>query len=125
MKDRMFSDKLFMNKLWKLALPVAFQSLMLAAVAASDAIMLGNVQQNSMAAVSMATQIQFIQNTILLAATGALSVLGAQYWGKQDSKALNDVFAIGLRVCVLIDLFFFISCCFFPRVLMAIYTDVP
>ena len=46
----------FNRKLWKLALPIAFQSLMLAAVAAADALMLGRAQ-NDMTAVSLATQI--------------------------------------------------------------------
>ncbi len=36
-----FKDKAFYNKLIRLTLPIAFQSLMLAAVAAADAVMLG------------------------------------------------------------------------------------
>ena len=61
MKLDLFSDKDFYNKLFKLTFPIVIQSLMLAAVAAADALMLGSVEQNSMAAVSLATQIQFIQ----------------------------------------------------------------
>ena len=37
-------------------------TIFLASVAAADALMLGRVTQNSMSAVSLATQIQFIQN---------------------------------------------------------------
>ena len=54
-------NKVFYPKLWRLALPIAFQSLMLAAVAACDALMLGRVAQNEMTAVSLATQVQFDQ----------------------------------------------------------------
>ena len=50
----------FYQKLRKLATPIALQSLMLAAVAAGDALMLGSVAQNEMTAVSLATQIQFV-----------------------------------------------------------------
>ena len=46
----------FYGKLKKLALPIAFQSLMLAAVAAGDALMLGRVAQDQMTAVSLATR---------------------------------------------------------------------
>ena len=67
MKLGLFSDKIFYTKLTKLTFPIVMQSLMLAAVAAADALMLGSVEQNSMAAVSLATQIQFIQNMILSA----------------------------------------------------------
>ena len=52
-------SRVFYAKLRKLAAPIAFQSLMLAAVAAGDALMLGSVAQNEMTAVSLATQIQF------------------------------------------------------------------
>ena len=79
MKDKLFSDKTFYQKLIRLTLPIAFQSLMLAAVAACDAIMLGRVEQNAMAAVSLATQVQFVQNMFLYSVTSAASVLGAQY----------------------------------------------
>ena len=50
-------NRAFYTKLGRLALPIAFQSLMLAAVAAADALMLGGVAQNEMTAVSLATQI--------------------------------------------------------------------
>ena len=36
-----FHDKIFYRKLWSLAFPIALQSLMLATVAAMDALMLG------------------------------------------------------------------------------------
>ena len=64
MKSRIFSDKFFNSQLWKLAVPIMIQSLMLASVAAADAFMLGGVDQNSMSAVSLASQIQFIQNLL-------------------------------------------------------------
>ena len=65
MRDRLFADRLFYKKLIHLTLPIALQSLMLASVAAGDALMLGRVEQDQMAAVSLATQIQFVQNMIL------------------------------------------------------------
>lgn len=67
-------------------LPMMLQNLMLALVAVADAFMLGGMDQNYMSAVSLATQIQFIQNMLLSAATGGLAILGAQYWGRAISK---------------------------------------
>ena len=91
-QGNIFGDKIFYGKLWKLTVPIAVQSLMLASVAAADAIMLGRVEQNAMAAVSLATQIQFIQNMVLGAIVAGLVILGAQYWGKGDKKTINDLF---------------------------------
>ena len=54
-------DTIFYKKLWSLMLPMMLQNLMLALVAVADAFMLGGMDQNYMSAVSLATQIQFIQ----------------------------------------------------------------
>ncbi|MGN0405277.1 MAG: MATE family efflux transporter [Bariatricus sp.] len=123
MKEKIYQDKTFWSKLWKLAAPIAFQSLMLAAVAAADALMLGRVTQDSMSAVSLATQIQFIQNMTLTAVVSTIVILGAQYWGKNDRKSVNDIFCIGLRSSVVVSMIFFIGCVFFPRYLMLIFTN--
>ena len=54
-------DTIFYKKLLGLMLPMMLQNLMLALVAVADAFMLGGMDQNYMSAVSLATQIQFIQ----------------------------------------------------------------
>lgn len=123
MKDHLFADKVFCRKLLELTAPIALQSLMLASVAAADAIMLGSVAQDSMAAVSLATQVQFIQNMILMAVVAAAGILGAQYWGKGDKRTVNDIFCISLRYAGLTSLLFFIGCICFPRQLMMIFTN--
>ena len=123
MKDNFLKDKVFLRKLVQLALPIAFQSLMLASVAAADAIMLGSIEQNSMAAVSLATQIQFIQNMVLMAIVAATSVLGAQYWGKKDKKTMNEIFCMSLRLNGITSIVFFVACVFFPRVMMLLFTN--
>ena len=123
MKDHIFSDKIFCRKLFQLTAPIALQSLMLASVAAADAIMLGSADQNSMAAVSLATQIQFVQNMMLMAFVAAAGILGAQYWGKGDRRTVNDIFCMTLRYCGTVSVLFFVGCIFFPRYLMMIFTN--
>ena len=116
----------FYGKLKKLAMPITFQSLMLAAVAAADALMLGGVAQNEMTAVSLATQIQFVQNMFLMAATAAGAILGAQYWGKGDREMVRTLFNMMLRWCGTISLIFFSACELYPSVLMGLFShDAP
>jgi Na+-driven multidrug efflux pump len=50
----------FTNKILKLALPITAQQFMLALVSACDAFMLGGLNQNSLSAVSLASQITFV-----------------------------------------------------------------
>ncbi len=50
----------FYREVWKLAVPLAFQSFMMALLSASDALILARFDQVSVAAVSLAAQIQFV-----------------------------------------------------------------
>ncbi len=115
-------NEVFYDKLRQISLPIIFQSLMLALVAACDALMLGRVAQEEMTAVSLASQIQFVQNMFLMAITAAGSILGAQYWGKGDRKTLQRLFSLMLRSAGILSLFFFVACEMVPGVLMSIFT---
>lgn len=122
----LINKKEFYKNLTRLALPISLQSLMLASVAAGDALMLGKIAQNEMTAVSLATQIQFVQNMFLTAITGAGAILGAQYWGKGDRHTLEDIFNIMLRFCGILSVLFFLACELIPELLMHIFTpDAP
>lgn len=115
-------NKQFYRRLWQLTAPIALQSLMLALVAAADALMLGRVAQEQMTAVSLATQIQFVQNIFLMAITSAGSILGAQYWGKQDRATMGRIFNLMLRFSGLLSMLFCAACELFPGVLMRLFT---
>lgn len=118
-----FSDKRFMEKLFHLALPIAFQNFMLACVAASDTIMLGMLDQNSMSAVSLASQIQFVQNVTVTGVVAALQILGAQYAGRGDKKTLDKIFCMCLRISIIVSAIFAYFCLFKPELLMHIFTN--
>ncbi len=120
--SRIVFDRSFYKKLIELMIPISLQSLMLALVAAADAFMLGRIEQNSMSAVSLATQIQFIQNFVIYAVTSVIAVLGAQYWGKGDVRTVKDILCIALKVSGFASVLFFVGCVFFPRYLMLLFT---
>lgn len=115
-------QKAFYRNLTRIALPISLQSLMLALVAAADALMLGRIAQNEMTAVSLATQIQFVQNMFLGAITAAGAILGAQYWGKGDKYTLEDIFNLMLRFCGMVSVLFCAACELMPETLMHIFT---
>lgn len=123
MKDNLFKDKTFINKLLRYALPICLQMFMFASVSAADAFMLGGIEQNAMSAVSLASQISFVQNLVLSGAISTTALLGAQYWGKKDLNSMDDIFALSIRMTAFISIMFFIGCYFFPRQLMLLYTN--
>ena len=116
-------NKAFYTKLKTISLPIIFQSLMLALVAAGDALMLGRVAQEEMTAVSLATQVQFVQNMFLMAITAAGSILGAQYWGKGDKETLQKIFNLMLRFTGLVSAIFFAACELVPEMLMKVFAS--
>lgn len=125
MLKRCFGDREFIGKLMRLTWPIALQSLMLAAVAAADAFMLGRIEQNSMAAVSLASQVQFIQNMLLGAATGAGAILGAQYWGRGDRITMQEIFCMMIRLNGIVSVAFFVMCIGIPEYLMRLFASDP
>lgn len=118
-----FTDAPFYRKLVSMALPIAFQALMLALVAACDAFMLGREHQDWMSSVSLATQIQFLQNMAVSAITSAATILGAQYWGKGDRESNGKIFRICLRSVGFISIPVALACIFLPELLMHAYTS--
>ena len=91
-QEALIDRKEFYSNLTRLALPIALQSLMLASVAAGDALMLGKVAQNEMTAVSLATQIQFVQNMFIMAVPGGGGLLGGEYLGGGGRDNLGGIF---------------------------------
>ena len=125
MKHTREEKKEFYRKLFALVLPLALQNLMTALVSASDALMLGLLDQSSLSSVSLATQVQFVLNLFYAALTIGATVLAAQYWGKGDKEAVERVLAITLKGSMAVSLVFFLAAFFCPQFLMRIFTDDP
>ena len=111
------------HKLIVLVFPIAFQQFMLALVGASDAVMLGRIDQNLLSAASLAGQITFVYNLFLAAITIGTSILAAQYYGKGDITSVEKILAIAVRIACLISFVFFLITTLVPRLLMKIFTS--
>lgn len=113
----------FMRKLMTLVFPIAFQQFMLALVSASDALMLGELTQDALSAVSLASQIAFVQNLFLAAMTIGLSMFAAQYWGKGEVNEVEKIFAYVLKISMAVSLLFTLISLCVPACLMKIFTS--
>lgn len=113
----------FANKILKLALPITAQQFMLALVSACDAFMLGGLNQNSLSAVSLASQITFVFNLILTALTIGENMFVAQYYGKRDFDGLRTSAGLVLRYVFIISILFLLAAFFIPETLMRLFTN--
>ncbi len=115
--------KEFYQELLALAIPIGLQNLLNALVGATDALMLGRLTQDSVAAVSLANQIAFIMNLFIGAAVGGGGALIVQYWGKGDRTMVKNLFCMVLKWAVGISFAFFALAMCIPELLMRIYTS--
>ena len=118
----MFKDKRFTRKLVSLILPITLQNFMFALVPVSDTIMLANLDQKAMEAVSLAAQVAFVLNLFSIGISYGASMFAAQYWGKGDKESIKKLFGYSVALSILIALPFFGCAMFLPEGLMRIYT---
>lgn len=124
-KVKFGSDKQFTKELLALAIPFALQGLLNALVGASDALMLGRLTQEAVAAVSLANQISFVLSLFLSAIVGSVGVLVAQYYGKKDFDTVRNLLSMALRYVLVLTLIFFSLAFFAPEHLMRLFTNEP
>lgn len=118
-------NKQFNTELKTLAVPFALQGLLNSLVGASDALMLGRLTQEAIAAVSLANQIAFIMSLFMGAVVGAVGVLVAQYYGKEDYKNVKLFLCMSIRYALIISVIFAAMAFFLPEKLMSIFTNEP
>ena len=87
-------DNELAQQMLHLVVPIAIQQFMLALVSATDALMLGFVDQASLSAVSLAGQIQFVLNLFIAGIAAGCGIIIAQYWGKKDTASIEKVSAL-------------------------------
>ena len=114
--------KVFYRELLSLALPIGLQNLLIALIGASDALMLGRLTQDAVAAVSLANQVAFVMNLFCGAVIGGGGALLAQYWGKGDRTMVKNLFCMIMKWAAGISFVFFALAMLVPKLLMRIYT---
>ena len=117
--------KQFNKDLLTLAVPLALRNLLYALVGASDALMLGRLNQASISAVSLANQVSFVMSLFNGAVVGAVGVLVAQYFGKGDTKNAKRFLSMAVRYTAGISLTFFLLALLIPEEVMGIFTPDP
>ncbi len=116
-------DNELANQMIQLIVPIAIQQFMLALVSATDALMLGFVDQASLSAVSLAGQIQFVLNLFISGIAAGCGIMIAQYWGKKDASSIEKVMPVALYTNLISGSIFTILALAIPEKLMQIFTN--
>ena len=118
-------DNELAQQMLHLVVPIAIQQFMLALVSATDALMLGFVDQTSLSAVSLAGQVQFVLNLFVAGIAAGCGIMIAQYWGKRDAASIEKVMPVALYTNLLSGGIFTVLALMIPGGLMRIFTNDP
>ena len=121
-QDRKLERRGFYRMTLRLTLPIVLQNLMDSAVNAADVVMLSFVSQTALSASSLAGQVQFVLSMIFYGLSGGAAVMCSQYWGKGDTRTIEKVMAIAIRMTIVISLVFALAAWLAPAWLMRIFT---
>lgn len=117
------NDKQIKKQFIKIVIPVALQNLLSSLVSASDALMLGGLNQSSLSAVSLATQVSFVISLFYMALSSGMTILAAQYWGVGKKDKVEEVLHVTLYYSGGISLIFWMASLGCPQLLMKILTN--
>ena len=118
-------DRSFYRSLVTLAIPVALQNLITFAVSFADNLMVASLGEASVSGVYMGSQIQTLLQLFSGGIEGAILILSAQYWGKQDTRSIRRIISIGVHFSVGAALILTAACYFAPRAIISVFTGVP
>lgn len=123
MASKQLKKDTFYSELMRLVVPIAVQSFMLALVSVTDAVMLGRLDQQSMASVSQAGNVQFFLSLLVTGFSIGVGIMAAQYWGKGDGRSIEKIAPTGLKIILLLGGAVTLAALVIPTTLMSILTS--
>ena len=92
---KFFKDKKFYSSLFKIALPIMLQYLIVSSLNMVDTLMIGKVGEKEIAAVGIANQYFFFFNILIGGVFSACGMYISQFWGNKDEKSIKRVVGVG------------------------------
>lgn len=120
-KMRFSRDKNFYKTLLALSLPIALQDLIKFGLNMADNLMVGRLGETALSAVSIANQPFFLFSLISFGLASGGSVLVAQYYGKQENRAISPIFSIALIIALCASVICGTIVLLFPESIMSIF----
>ncbi|MBQ2976978.1 MAG: MATE family efflux transporter [Clostridia bacterium] len=114
-------EKDFIQKLIKIALPIALQNLVTASAHIVDGLMVAGLGEAQYAAVTQAGRYSFLFQLFLFGAASGTSIFISQFWGKRDKEGIHKVMSLCFRITVGLALVFMLGALLIPRPIMSLF----
>ena len=121
----MVREKEFYRRLLLLSLPIAAQNILTYLVGLADNIMISRLGEGAVSGVYVANQIMTLLQMFVTGVSAALTVLAAQYWGKQDVRSVCSITGLAFRFAAGAGLMLFLAVSLFPQNIIGILTNDP
>lgn len=119
------TDKAFMARLWRLALPVSLQSMMFSLLGLIDIMMVSQLGATEVAAVGLGNRVFFFNLLVIAGLSGGVSVLAAQYYGRGDMGGVRRALTLALLGSLLVSLPFALLYTFSPGSVLGFASQDP
>lgn len=112
----------FYRNVYKIAIPITLQSLIMALLFLTDQLMVGQLGDTAIASVGIATKVFGVISVVLAGLATGVSVYTAQFWGKQDRKSISQLLGLGLLSGFVLAFLFTLLVFFEPKLIIGFFT---
>jgi hypothetical protein len=123
MISKYLGDREFWRVTLSLAVPIAFQNLLISSFSLVDTIMVGQLGDIPLAAVGMAGQWSWLMGLVLFGLCSGSAVFVAQYWGINDRRSIQKVLGVSLCAVSFVALVFLLSGLFMPERIVGVFNS--
>ncbi len=120
-----FGDREFWASALRLALPIAFQNLLMSSLSLVDTLMVGQLGDISLSGVGMAGQWSWLLNLVLFGLSSGSAVFIAQFWGVGNIKKIHNIYGIMLLHSVAVAFLFFLVGLVLPERVVGLFNGTP
>ncbi len=113
----------FVLKMLSLALPIAFQQLLVSCAQIVDTAMVTSLGNVPVSAIGIAGRWMFLFNIIIFGIASGTSALIAQFWGAKDKKSILQSYSLAICLAFITGVVFNLLCVFAPRLLMSVFSE--
>ncbi len=118
----LYNDPEFSARFFKLAIPLAIQSLLSSSVTFLDTLMIGQLGETAIAAVGLGNQLFFFSSLFFFGLSSGISILIAQFWGKNDLAMIHRIMGLGYTIAITGSLIFTTIALTIPEVVLRLFT---
>ena len=118
-------NKKFWSLLLKLALPIAFQHLLINSLTFVDTIFMSQLGDVELAASGMASQCNWLLSMVSFGICSGTALFVSQFWGAKKYDDITKTYSVATTSALVASLTFFVASFFFGKQIMSIFNSDP